>query len=91
MKTSTTHSILAVLLTFVLANPSSSMVCDCIVSGETKSATIEFAGETHCYVLRGEVGQGIVIHMADDDAAWSPRIQLYDPNGVRIAEAVDES
>ena len=91
MKTSTIHSILAMLLTFVLTNPSPSMVCECIVSGETKSATIEFPGEIHCYVFWGEVGQGIVIEIADIDTAWPPRVQLYDPSGARVAEAVDTS
>ncbi len=96
MKTSTTKSILAVLLTFVLANPSPSTACECIVSGETKLATIEFSGETHCYWFWAEAGQGVVIEMADLSvsvhdsnslAGLEPRVQVYDPNGVRIADS----
>jgi len=49
---------------FVIAL-SPSMACECIVSGETKFATIEFGGETHCYSFFAEAGQGVVIQMAD--------------------------
>jgi hypothetical protein len=94
MKTSTTKLMFAVavlLVPGIIISTSKSNACECIVSGETKSATIEFSGETHCYTFLGEAGQGIVIQMADDDAVWPPRVQLYDPYGVQVAEAVDGS
>ena len=100
MKTSTTKSMLAVAvwLTFMLFNPLPSMASECIVSGETKSATIKFGGETHSYYFWAEAGHGVVVEMADMSSASAPyylpefiglepRVQLYDPNGVRVADA----
>jgi hypothetical protein len=97
MKTSTTKSILAVavLLTFIFPGLSPSVASECIVSGETKFATIEFGGETHSYYFWAEAGQGVVIEMADNSvppsssayAGLEPRVQLYDPNGARIADS----
>jgi hypothetical protein len=91
MKTFTTKTILtvAVLFTFTFLNPSPCVACECIVSGETKSATIQFGGETHCYWFWGESGQGVEIEIADNSSthALDPRVQLYDPNGVRIADS----
>jgi hypothetical protein len=98
MRNSTTISILAVAVFFavniVLSWPS--MGCECIVSGETKSASIQFGGETHCYWFWAEAGHGVVIEMGDMSSApgiinvlegLEPRVQLYDPNGVRIGDA----
>ena len=89
MKTSTTHSILVVLLTFVFADPSPSMVCECIVSGETKSVTIEFPGEAHCYYFPVEAGRGIVAKMAPNSTSGSfaPRLMLYDPDGILVVDS----
>ena len=77
------------LLTFVLLYPLPSIASECIVSGETKSATIRFSGETHSYYFWAEAGQGVVIEMADlSDApgpapallGLEPRLRLYDPD-----------
>jgi hypothetical protein len=98
MKTSKTKLILAIVtsLTFMLFNASPSVASECIVSGETKCATIEFGGETHSYYFWAEAGQGVVIEMADLSVSVSdsnalaglePRIQLYAPNGIRIADS----
>ena len=87
MKTSTTKSILAVVvwLTFGLASLSPSMASERIVSGETKSATIEYGGEMHAYYFWAEAGQGVVVEMSRLSGAIDPRVQLFDPNGVRVA------
>lgn len=89
MKPSTIHSILAMLLTFVVVNPLPSIASECIVSGETKFATIAFGGEPHAYYFRGEAGQRAVIEMADlsNASILEPRIQLIDPEGVRIDDS----
>ena len=65
------------------------MGSECIVSGETKFATIEFGGETHAYYFRAEAGQRAVIEMADisNGRILEPRIQLIDPDGVRIDDS----
>mgnify|MGYP001603456853 CR=1 FL=1 len=98
MKTPTTKSILAVAvwLTFALLSPLPSTASECIVSGETKFATIAFGGETHSYYFWAEAGQGVVIEMGDLSSVpgivpalggLEPRVQLYDPDGVRIADS----
>ena len=92
MKTSTTQSVLAVAvwLTFGFASLSPSMASECIISGETKFATIEFGGETHSYYFWAEAGQSVVIEMADLSSVpgvieivngLEPRVELYGPNG----------
>jgi len=98
MRASTTISILAiaVFLAVNLLHPLPSMACECIVSGETKFANITFGGETHCYWFWAEAGQGVAIEMGDMSACpgltsalvgLEPRVQLYDPNGVRVADS----
>ena len=91
MKTSTNKSMLAVAvwLTFTLLGSSLSMAIECIVSGETELATIEFGGEPHAYYFRGEAGQRAVIEMTDisNGRILEPRIQLIDPHGVRIDDS----
>lgn len=93
MKTLTNKWIVVMVVwsLLMLLPPSPGLACECITSGETKLARMQFPGETHCYVFWGETGQGTVIQIADDDSSWPPRIQLYDPNGARVAEAVDGS
>jgi catechol 2,3-dioxygenase-like lactoylglutathione lyase family enzyme len=61
----------------------------CIASGETKSGTIFPAGDIDSYTFYGQAGQGVVIEMADISGALYPRLQLFGPNGVLVAEDAD--
>ncbi len=79
-------SLLCFLAVFLL-QPSLSMACECIASGETKSSDMQFDGETHCYSFWSETGQGVVIEMARLSGGLDPRVQLYDPNGVLVADS----
>jgi len=97
MKAFTIKSILVVAawLTFTILGTSPGMASECIVSGETKVATIEYGGETHSYYFWAEAGQGVIIEMADNSvplgssayAGLEPRVQLYDPDGVRVDDS----
>jgi len=88
MKTFTPKSILAVAVLFTFISPSLGMACECIVSGETKSAKIELPGEIHCYTFWGEAGQGVAIQMGAYSASDSVhvRLQLYDPDGIQVVD-----
>ena len=97
MKTHKTKSIFifAVWLIFGLTNLSPSMAREEIISGETKFTTIEFGGETHSYDFWAEANHGVIISMGDMSSApgyytslrgLEPRVQLYDPNGIRVAD-----
>jgi len=79
----------------ILVSPAPSDAYECIASGETKLAKIEFGGEPHSYSFWARAGQGVVIEMADLSSApgivaalagLEPRVQLWDPNSVRIAD-----
>jgi hypothetical protein len=74
-----------VWLTLGLTNLSPSIASEQIVSAETKSATIEFDGETHSYYFQAVAGQGVVIEMSRISGGIDPRVQLYDANGIQIA------
>jgi len=57
-----------------------------IASGETKSGTISPAGDTDICAFYGQAGQGVVIEMGEISTAIEPFIQLYEPNGAKVAE-----
>ncbi|MBM4027252.1 MAG: hypothetical protein FJ280_17880 [Planctomycetes bacterium] len=80
-------------LSLVVAPGDTTSLCEWIVSGETKSATILFGGEIHGYSFWAEAGQGVVIESGDNSEGGilEPRIQLYDPRGVRIKDSWDYS
>ena len=58
----------------------------CIASAETKRGTIFPAGDLDAYTFYGQVGQGVVIEMADNSGSLYPRLQLYDPNRVLVKD-----
>jgi len=78
-------------LSFVLAPGATTSAQDIdgglIASGEAKTGQISPRGDTDAYTFYGRAGQGIVIVMGDNSTSGnlSPRLQLYDPNGVRVA------
>jgi hypothetical protein len=81
-------------LSLVVAPSDTNSLCECIVSGETKSKTLQYGGEIHGYCFWAEAGHGVIIEMADLSSAsgiinafkgLEPWIELYDPNGVRVA------
>ncbi|MHC4439719.1 MAG: InlB B-repeat-containing protein, partial [Planctomycetota bacterium] len=59
-----------------------------IVSGKTDSGTIFPGGDTDAFTFYGEKDQGVVIEMADNSSSGDlyPRLQLYDPDGVRLIQ-----
>jgi hypothetical protein len=61
---------------------------NCTVSGKTESGMIDPGGDTDAFTFFGKTGQGVVIEMADNSASGGlyPRLQLYDPDGVRLAQ-----
>jgi len=105
MKASTTMSILAVALFLAvhLLHPLPSMAAEgtasldssedpdggCIASAETKSGTISPGADTDSFTFYGQAGQGVVIEMPRISGHLYPRLQLYDPNALRVAS--DES
>ena len=42
-------------------------------------------GDTDAYCFYGQTGQGVVIEMSRTSGALEPRVQLYDPYGVRVS------
>jgi hypothetical protein len=60
-----------------------------IASGETRTGSIFPGGDTDPYYLWGRAGQGLATQMATISGGLNPRLQLYDPDGVRVAEAAN--
>ncbi len=60
----------------------------CIASGETKMGTISPGGDADSFTFCGQVGQGVVIAMANSSAAAAlhPRLRLVDPDGIELVD-----
>lgn len=60
-----------------------------IISGETKTGTINVPGDLDAAIFSAVSGDVVQVTMAEVDSDVNPVIELYDPSGNRLATGID--